>query len=180
MNSDEDKSKSIKTSKLSIREICKAPAKRHPRNKQNKQKETVNRDDEEQLVGEVLTDDSVEEGNNTSNTIQVKRVTQSKPKIKRIKKWEKEEVMKLYRGLLKYGTDFGLIELTFNDRTRKQIKAKFKSEERIRPKVIEKVLNSKKLVDDEELLKETMDLISKQQGTSSEEDSHEKRNDNVD
>ena len=88
--------------------------------------------------------------------------------------------MKLYRGLLKYGTDFGLIELTFNDRTRKQIKAKFKSEERIRPKVIEKVLNSKKLVDDEELLKETMDLISKQQGTSSEEDSHEKRNDNVD
>ena len=55
----------------------------------------------------------------------------------------------------------------FEDRTRKQIKAKFKAEERIRPKMIEKALNCQQSFSSE-LFQETLDLINKQDSNSDE------------
>ncbi|KAL7720205.1 Myb-like domain-containing protein [Entamoeba marina] len=115
-------------------------------------------------LGEISHDQSTEE---SSEVIMPKRSQSTKPCKSR--KWDKKEILKLYTGIMKYGADFGLIELMFESRTRKQIKAKFKAEERVRPKMIEKALNAQHAMDSS-LLQETLDLISKQQEYTSEEE----------
>ncbi|GCE97466.1 transcription factor TFIIIB component B [Zygosaccharomyces mellis] len=57
--------------------------------------------------------------------------------------WTTEELIKLYKSLSMWGTDFNLIAQLFPYRTRKQIKAKFINEERKHPVIIELALRSR-------------------------------------
>lgn len=57
--------------------------------------------------------------------------------------WTTEELIKLYKSLSMWGTDFNLIAQLFPYRTRKQIKAKFINEERKHPIIIELALRSR-------------------------------------
>lgn len=57
--------------------------------------------------------------------------------------WTQEEIIKFYKALSMWGTDFNLIAEMFPYRTRKQVKAKFNSEEKRHPMVVEIALRSK-------------------------------------
>ncbi|CAM9016032.1 unnamed protein product [Wickerhamomyces anomalus] len=50
-------------------------------------------------------------------------------------KWDENEVLKFYRALGQWGTDFGLIAQMFPHRTRRQVKAKFILEEKKETKI---------------------------------------------
>lgn len=56
-------------------------------------------------------------------------------------KWELEETERFYAALRKFGTDFSLMESSFPKRSRRQLKLKFKREEREVPERIEEALN---------------------------------------
>jgi hypothetical protein len=56
-------------------------------------------------------------------------------------KWTKEETDKFYTALCQHGTDFTLIQKHFPNRTRRQIKNKFKKEERANPQKIDDALS---------------------------------------
>lgn len=58
-------------------------------------------------------------------------------------KWDENEVLKFYRALGQWGTDFGLIAQMFPHRTRRQVKAKFILEEKKRPRLVDLALNNK-------------------------------------
>ncbi|CDW72041.1 myb domain-containing protein [Stylonychia lemnae] len=59
-------------------------------------------------------------------------------------KWKPEETKKFFMALQIFGTDFSLIEKVFNqERTREQIKNKFRKEERKNKKFIDELLNNK-------------------------------------
>ncbi|KAG0683831.1 Transcription factor TFIIIB component B [Pichia californica] len=62
-------------------------------------------------------------------------------------RWTPQEVAELLRAISLWGTDFGLIAQLFPHRTRKQIKAKFLSEEKLHPHLIEFALLRKLPVD---------------------------------
>ena len=57
--------------------------------------------------------------------------------------WTNEELLKFYKALSMWGTDFNLISQLFPYRTRKQVKAKFINEERKHPVIIELALRSR-------------------------------------
>lgn len=57
--------------------------------------------------------------------------------------WTADELIKFYKALSMWGTDFNLISQMFPYRTRRQIKAKFVNEERKRPYMVELALRSK-------------------------------------
>lgn len=57
--------------------------------------------------------------------------------------WTSEELVKFYKSLSMWGTDFNLIAQLFPYRTRKQIKAKFINEERKHPIIVELALRSR-------------------------------------
>lgn len=57
--------------------------------------------------------------------------------------WTHDELIKFYKALSMWGTDFNIIAQMFPYRTRKQIKSKFTSEERRNPVIIELALRSK-------------------------------------
>lgn len=57
--------------------------------------------------------------------------------------WTSEELVKFYKSLSMWGTDFNLISQLFPYRTRKQIKAKFINEERKHPIIVELALRSR-------------------------------------
>ncbi|QLQ78991.1 hypothetical protein HG537_0B03380 [Torulaspora globosa] len=57
--------------------------------------------------------------------------------------WKKDELIQFYKALSMWGTDFNLIAQMFPYRTRKQIKAKFISEERRHPVTVELALRSR-------------------------------------
>ena len=147
-------------SSLSMKEICKLPNKRGASKAKSQQQPTS------YFMDEVCVGEIQKQPEDLSESIRRKNVEESKPK--KTKKWDHDEILKLYTGIMKYGADFGLIQLLFEDRTRKQIKAKFKAEERIRPKMIEKALNCQQSFSSE-LYQETLDLINKQQDFVSEE-----------
>ncbi|XP_019865113.1 transcription factor TFIIIB component B'' homolog isoform X2 [Aethina tumida] len=65
----------------------------------------------------------------------------SKLKTNRSKSWTKDEILRFYRALSLVGTDFSLMCDLFPNRTRKQIKLKFKREEKANPKLIDKALS---------------------------------------
>ncbi|ELP86907.1 hypothetical protein EIN_314460 [Entamoeba invadens IP1] len=161
-----EKSDKVDFSTLSMRQICRIPSKKSSRKTKIVSKEPFNRYVDEECVGEISTEPSNEE---TASEVEKKRVV-AKPR--KSKKWDKQEILKLYTGIMKYGADFGLIELMFDDRTRKQIKAKFKAEERVRPNMIERALNAQQTMD-AALLNETLDLITKQ--TPDENENEEQR-----
>ncbi|SCU90898.1 LAMI_0E04016g1_1 [Lachancea mirantina] len=57
--------------------------------------------------------------------------------------WSMDEMVKFYKALSMWGTDFNLISQMFPYRTRRQIKAKFINEERKHPVMVELALRSK-------------------------------------
>ncbi|EME27986.1 Transcription factor TFIIIB component B'' [Galdieria sulphuraria] len=56
-------------------------------------------------------------------------------------RWTKEETELFYRGLQQFGTDFSLVAQLFPKRNRKQVKAKFKREEKIAPDKVDAALS---------------------------------------
>lgn len=61
-------------------------------------------------------------------------------KIHHTKKWSKHETIKFYKALRMIGTDFTMIQKLFPQRTRDEIKRKFKREERINQTLMDRVL----------------------------------------
>lgn len=57
--------------------------------------------------------------------------------------WTVEELLRFYKALSMWGTDFNLISQMFPYRTRRQIKAKFVNEEKKHPVMIELALRAK-------------------------------------
>ncbi|XP_024935921.1 transcription factor TFIIIB component B'' homolog isoform X2 [Cephus cinctus] len=70
------------------------------------------------------------------------------------KEWPKWETLKFYRALNTVGTDFLLMQSLFPKRTRQEIKAKFKKEERTNRRLVEKALMFHQEFDTETLEKE--------------------------
>lgn len=60
-------------------------------------------------------------------------------------KWEEGETDNFYTALRKYGTDFSLMQSAFPKRSRRQLKLKFKREEKEFPERIDAALNGPKL-----------------------------------
>lgn len=61
-------------------------------------------------------------------------------KIKRPKEWTKEETLRFYKALNTIGTDFTLMCELFPNRTRRELKMKFKKEERLNQALINKAV----------------------------------------
>lgn len=80
-------------------------------------------------------------------------------KHKRSKDWPKWETLKFYRVLNVVGTDFLLMQTLFPNRTRQEIKQKYKKEERINRDLIEKALKYHQEFDTE-MLEEQLGMFS--------------------
>lgn len=61
---------------------------------------------------------------------------------KQTQKWTTEETEKFFHALRTFGTDFTLMEGVFKGRDRRQIKAKFKKEEKDHPELVDMALRS--------------------------------------
>ncbi|KAI4467694.1 rna polymerase iii transcription initiation factor b [Holotrichia oblita] len=61
-------------------------------------------------------------------------------RIKRTKEWTKEETLRFYRALNTIGTDFTMMCELFPNRTRRELKMKFKKEERLNQSLINKAV----------------------------------------
>lgn len=73
---------------------------------------------------------------------------------KRTKEWPQEETVKFYRCLNTVGTDFSLMLNLFPNRCRRDLKLKFKKEERNNPQLIDKALLKHNIFDLDELQRE--------------------------
>jgi hypothetical protein len=62
-------------------------------------------------------------------------------------KWTAEETMLFFDGLKQFGSDFTLLSKLFPKRDRRQIRNKFKREEKENPMQIENCLNTRKVID---------------------------------
>ncbi|XP_029178209.1 transcription factor TFIIIB component B'' homolog isoform X2 [Nylanderia fulva] len=80
-------------------------------------------------------------------------------KHKRSKDWPKWETLKFYRVLNVVGTDFLLMQTLFPNRTREEIKQKYKKEERVNRSLIEKALKYHQEFDTE-MLEEQLGLVA--------------------
>lgn len=80
--------------------------------------------DDEQLYEEVHEDASMTA---TSNSFTEREKTE---------RWSKEETRQFFKSLQQCGTDFSIIEQLFPSRTRKQLKNKFKKEEKLHPELV--------------------------------------------
>lgn len=93
-------------------------------------------------VTDVITDfigDEIEIG----KLFTFKNDKEKKPKNYR-KKWKKDDLIKLYQGIMKIGYNTELLSIWFNFKwTPKQIKDKIKREEKIRPDLIAKAMLGK-------------------------------------
>ncbi|GAM26088.1 hypothetical protein SAMD00019534_092630 [Acytostelium subglobosum LB1] len=58
--------------------------------------------------------------------------------------WSKAETEVFYEALKKYGTDFTLMETVFDDRSRLQLKNKFKREERSNPERVHQLISAER------------------------------------
>ncbi|KAL5479589.1 hypothetical protein EMCRGX_G023131 [Ephydatia muelleri] len=72
-------------------------------------------------------------GNATSSSFQ---------KTYKITKWTKEETNLFFRALSQVGTDFTIMTLLLPKRTRKELKNKFKKEEKLRPHLVSDALQN--------------------------------------
>lgn len=61
----------------------------------------------------------------------------------RVDKWSTQDTALFYRALSQFGTDFSLIERLFPGRTRRQIKNKFTSEEKVAPQKVDAALRDR-------------------------------------
>lgn len=57
------------------------------------------------------------------------------------KKWDEKETKQFYKVLRQCGTDFSLMETFLPGRTRKEIKNKYRKEERLHRELIEETLS---------------------------------------
>jgi Myb DNA-binding like len=73
---------------------------------------------------------------------------------KRTKEWSQEETVKFYRCLNTIGTDFSLMLNLFPNRSRRDIKLKFKKEEKNNPQLINKALLNFNIFDLDKLQRE--------------------------
>ena len=78
-------------------------------------------------------------------------------KKRRHNDWSQKETIKFYRALSVVGSDFSLMESVFkNKRTRQELKLKFKKEERINTKMVDKCLRERGMFTDlESLMRDT-------------------------
>lgn len=81
-------------------------------------------------------------------------------KHKRSKEWPKWETLKFYRVLNVVGTDFLLMQTLFPNRTRQEIKQKYKKEERVNRQLIEKALKYHQEFDTD-MLEEQLEVLQK-------------------
>lgn len=72
-------------------------------------------------------------------------------RTKRTRDWPPDETIRFYRCLHTIGTDFSLMLTLFPNRSRRDMKLKFKKEERNNPALINKALLHPKLFDIDEL-----------------------------
>lgn len=70
------------------------------------------------------------------------RFNSYKCKNKSIKQWTKSDTLKFYKCLMNLGTDFSMIKQYFPNRTRAQIKRKYKLEEKKNPELINSALSN--------------------------------------
>ncbi|XP_066600525.1 transcription factor TFIIIB component B'' homolog isoform X2 [Prorops nasuta] len=75
------------------------------------------------------------------------------------KEWSKWETLKFYKALNTVGTDFLLMQSLFPNRTRQEIKLKYKKEEKINRKLIEKALEFHQEFDTDSLVKELAEPV---------------------
>lgn len=61
-------------------------------------------------------------------------------KVKRSKDWSKKETLNFYKALNTIGTDFSLMGELFPNRTRKELKMKFKKEERMNRALVDRAV----------------------------------------
>merc|ERR1719266_2023164 len=72
--------------------------------------------------------------------------------------WSQKETLKFFRALSVVGSDFSLMESIFKNRTRQELKLKFKKEERINAKMVDKCLTERGMFTElESLMKESED-----------------------
>ncbi|XP_057338144.1 uncharacterized protein LOC130676143 [Microplitis mediator] len=83
----------------------------------------------------------------------------------RMKEWPKWETIKFYKALSTIGTDFSLMKSLFPKRSRNDIKRKYKKEEKINRKLVEKALSSG-LHFDVDLLKQELESFDKLEAIS--------------
>lgn len=69
------------------------------------------------------------------------------PHRKQTKRWTVEETRDFYKALRQFGTDFTTMEVMFPQRDRRQLKNKFKKEERERPDLVYRYLDSQQPLD---------------------------------
>ncbi|XP_043264544.1 transcription factor TFIIIB component B'' homolog isoform X1 [Colletes gigas] len=81
---------------------------------------------------EVLSKDAVVDDDNNGSGFYKKR--------QKSKEWTKWETLKFYKALNTVGTDFLLMQSLFPNRTRQEIKLKFKKEEKVNRNLVEKAL----------------------------------------
>lgn len=75
-------------------------------------------------------------------------------RIKRTKEWSKDETLRFYKALNTIGTDFTLMCELFPNRTRRELKMKFKKEERLNQALINKAVMQPSEFDMTELRKD--------------------------
>lgn len=79
-------------------------------------------------------------------------------KKRRHNDWSEKETLRFYRALSVVGSDFSMMESIFKNRTRQELKLKFKKEEKLNNKMIDKCLKERGMYTDlEELMKESDD-----------------------
>ncbi|CAK9821538.1 Transcription factor TFIIIB component B'' homolog [Anthophora retusa] len=81
---------------------------------------------------EVLSKEAIIDDDNSGNGFYKKR--------QKSKEWSKWETLKFYKALNTVGTDFLLMQSLFPNRTRQEIKLKFKKEEKVNRNLVEKAL----------------------------------------
>ncbi|CAL7945519.1 unnamed protein product [Xylocopa violacea] len=81
---------------------------------------------------EVLAKEAIIDDDNSGNGFYKRR--------KKSKEWSKWETLKFYKALNTVGTDFLLMQSLFPNRTRQEIKLKFKKEEKVNRNLVEKAL----------------------------------------
>lgn len=99
---------------------------------------------------QILSQDAIEENEDHGGGFYKKR--------QKSKEWPKWETFKFYKALNVVGTDFLLMQTLFPNRTRQEIKQKYKKEERVNRALVEKTLKYHQEFDTE-ILEEELGII---------------------
>ena len=81
-----------------------------------------------------------------------KRAESSEPvrKFNSKKHWTKDELMLFYKGITVYGLDLSMLERYFQfKRTRKELKARLRVEQKVRPEMVKKAMDSQCSIDEQ-------------------------------